>query len=376
MIRRRAKGLDSQAAGAAVAALRASGNAQRAGAPDPDADLVLGGGSFVDPKDRKTQRFVFSAVELATARVSLIPTGFLPHGIALDPLRPTRIVAFEKIGPHSVEIDLASGEACREIPPADGRWFYGHGAFSADGKLLYSTETIRAEGRGVVGIRDATSLDYLGEFPTYGENPHDCELIDSGSVLVITNGGGPAGSDMLPSVTYVEIASQRLLEKVDLPDPRFNAGHLAIPEMRGLVVVSAPRKGLAETDLGAVSIRRPGEPLRTMIEPVDVAARMAGEALSVRVHEPSGIAAVTHPLGAMMTFWSLRDARLVKVLDLPRARGLTLTLDGSRFVVSYGTTAELALIDPATLELETAGGVSRSFLSGSHLFNWSRLVRR
>jgi hypothetical protein len=102
---------------------------------------------------------------------------------------------------------------------------------------------------------------------------------------------------------------------------------------------------------------------------------MTGEALSVQVHGPSGVVAVTHPLGSMVTFWSLRDARLLKVLDLPRARGLALTLDGSRFVVSYGTSAELAWIDPETFELDGRKAVSRSFLSGSHLFNWSRLSR-
>jgi hypothetical protein len=376
MTRSRLKGIDSQAAGAAAAALRASGNAQRSGAPDPNVDLILGGGSFIDPKDRKTQRFVLSAVEPAARRVSLVPTDFLPHGVAIDPLQPTRIVAFEKIGPHSLEIDLASGEPCRALSPASGRWFYGHGAFSADGKRLYSTETIRAEERGVVGVRDAATLEYLGEFPTYGENPHDCELLEGGSVLAITNGGGPAGGNMQPSVTYVEVASERLLEKVELADPRFNAGHLAVPKSQGLVVVSAPRKGLADSDVGAVSIRRPGEPLHTMTEPPDIAARMTGEALSVQVHEPSGIVAVTHPLGAMVTFWSLRDARLVKVLDLPRARGLALTLDSRRFVVSYGTSTEVALIDPETLELDATVAVSRSFLSGSHLFNWSRLAKR
>lgn len=372
---RRTRATNSQAAGAAAAALRAAGNPQRTGAPRPDVDLVLGGGSFLDPKDGKTQRFVLSVVEPAETRVSLVPTSFLPHGIAVDPLRPTRIVAFEKIGPHALEIDLERGEAARDILPAEGRWFYGHGAFSADGRLLYSTETVRDEERGVIGIRDAASLEYLGEFPTYGENPHDCELIEGGTVLVVTNGGGPANSGKQPCVSYVEVSSRRLLEKVELSDPRFNAGHLAVFGKGSLIVVSAPRKGLSDNDLGAVSIRRDREALCTMTEPGDVTARMAGEALSVQVHQPTQSAAVTHPLGTMVTFWSLRDARLERALDLPRARGLALTLDGERFLVSYGTSAELRFIDPVRMQLDGAPGVSRSFLSGSHLFNWSRIVR-
>ena len=37
-------------------------------------------------------------------------------------------------------------------------------------------------------------------------------------------------------------------------------------------------------------------------------------------------------------------------VDLPRARGLALTKDGSRFLVSYNPSTELVMVDPATLE--------------------------
>jgi len=360
---------------AANAALKAAGHAAlRPGAPRADADLVLGGGSFVDLKDGRTQRHVFSCVDYRERRVGLVATDFLPHGVAIDPRNPCRLVAFEKIGPGCCEIDLAARTLTRRIAPTADRWFYGHGAFSADGTLLYSTETVNSRESGVIGVRDAATLDYLGEFPTFGENPHDCRLVDGGRVLAVTNGGGKAGTAMQPCVTYVDVAARRLLERVDIAGERFNTGHLAIADSGDLVVVSAPRKGLTERDLGAVSLRRGRGPLRTMADPPEVAARMTGEALSVEIHEPAGVAAVTHPLGAMVTFWSLARHELVKSLELPRARGVTLTRDGRHFLVSYGTSAELALIDPQTLELVPGSGLGQSFLTGSHLFNWNRLA--
>jgi len=312
-------------------------------------------------------------VDIAARRVGLTPTTFLPHGVAVDPLDATRVVAFEKIGPGAAEIDLASGRVTRGLSPAQGRWFYGHGAFSPDGKLLYSTETVNARERGVIGVRDAKTLSTLGEFPTFGENPHDCHLIDEGKVLVVTNGGGALGTDMRPCVTYVDVSSRRLLEKLDLESDRFNTGHLTLGGADALVVVSAPRKGLTEQDLGAVSLRRGKDALRTMTEPAAVAARMHGEALSVEIHEPTGIAAVTHPNGGMVTFWSIAELKLVKVLELPRPRGLALTRDGRHFILSYGETAELARVDPETLEPLPQTRLGQSFLTGSHLFNWNRL---
>jgi uncharacterized protein len=339
-------------------------------------ELIVGGGSFIDPVDRTTQRFVFSQVDLGSGEVGLTYTAFLPHGIAVDPLDPGRLVTFQKIGPGCCEIDLRTKQVTRVIAPKDGRWFYGHGAFSADGKLLYSTETINSEERGVIGVRDATTLQYLGEFPTYGENPHDCHLIENGKVLLVTNGGGALDTPMRPCVTWVEIDSQRLLDKRELASERFNTGHLCLSPSEGLIVVSAPRKGLTEKDLGAVSIRRSDAALRTMGEPADITARMLGEALSVAIHEPSGTAAVTHPGGNMVTFWSMRTLAFIKMMELPYARGVTLTQNGENFVVSYGLSADVIQVAPASLTLDRDSNLSQSYLSGSHVFNWSRLTGR
>jgi hypothetical protein len=359
---------------AVAEALRAAGHPTLPpGPPAADGDLILGGGSFVDLKDGRTQRFVFSRIDLRDGRAGLTATGFLPHAIAVDPLDANRVVAFEKIGPGCCELDLASGRVTRGIAPTEDRWFYGHGAFSPDGALLYSTETVNSRERGVIGVRDGRTLAYLGEFPTYGENPHDCQLLADGRTLVVTNGGGRRDTPMRPCVSYVDVGTRQLLEKVELTEDRINTGHFALAADRTLVVVSAPRKGMSDMDLGGVSLQRGQDRLRVADEPADVVRRMFGEALSVEIHEPTRIAAVTHPFGDMVTFWDLGELRFVKRLDLPRPRGLALTRDGARFVLAYGQTAELALIDPATLE-RLPGGVSRSFLTGSHLFNWSRIA--
>lgn len=360
---------------AAQTALKAAGHAPlTADARRRDGDFILGGGSFIDLADGKTQRFGLAAIDLPQRRAGLIATNFLPHGVAIHPQKPVTVVAFEKIGPGCAEIDLAAGSVRRFIQPTRDRWFYGHGAYSTDGKLLYSTETINSTGEGVIGVRDATTFDYLGDFPTFGDNPHDCHLIEDGKVLVITNGGGKQGTDRQPCVTWVDVASRKLIEKQDIAGDRFNTGHLSTAGKNGLVVVSAPRAGLTEQDLGAVSLRIAGGPLVTVTDPADIAARMTGEALSVEVHESTGTAAVTHPLGGMVTWWSTTDRQFKKVMDRPRPRGVTLSRDGARYLLSFGPTTELVEIDATTLEVVAGSGMSQTFLSGSHLFNWTRLT--
>jgi hypothetical protein len=363
------------ASAAARAALDAAGHepltraARRA-----DGDLILGGGSFIDPGDGRTQRFALAAVDLPRRGAGLVATPFLPHGIAIHPLRPDVVTTFEKIGPGCAEVDLATGQALRFILPTRGRWFYGHGAYSSDGSLLYSTETVNATGEGRIGVRDAATFQYLGDFPTFGDNPHDCRLLDEGRVLLVTNGGGKAGSGRQPCVTYVDVESRTLLDRCDIAGERFNTGHLATAGKDGLVVVSAPRAGLSDQDLGAVSLRIRGGALVTVADPAEVTARMVGEALSVECHEPSGVAAVTHPNGGMVTWWSTGTGALVKVMDRARPRGVALTRDGARFLVSFGPAAELVEVEARSLEPVPGSAMTQTFLSGSHIFNWTRLA--
>jgi len=281
-----------------------------------------------------------------------IDLDFYGHGIALDPLDAARVAVFQKGGPGACTVDLRRGVVLQPIPPREGRDFYGHGAFSPDGKLLYATQRVVGERfRGVIVVRDGRTLEELGEFPSYGVNPHDCVLRDRGRTLVVTNGGGGAYDDTEPPcVTYVDVAGRRLIERVPIASPDVGAGHLALTARGDLAVVSADRFGHKTRDgVGAVSFRPVGSELRTMTDPLEVTARMRGESLSVAIHEPTGVVGVTNPFGGLVTFWDLARGRCVASLDLAYPRGIALALDGSRFVVSYGKSTRLVEVSTETL---------------------------
>jgi hypothetical protein len=101
---------------------------------------------------------------------------------------------------------------------------------------------------------------------------------------------------------------------------------------------------------------------------------MTGEALSVEIHEPTGTVAATHPVGGVITFWSAKDRSLKRVLDMERPRGVTLSREGNRFLVARGLQTEVLALDAATLDPAGAPAMAQTFLSGSHLFNWTRLA--
>ena len=334
-------------------------------------DIVVGGGMYKNLDTNKIE-FLLGYVDLGSYTTKQISLNFLPHGIALDPNNYNRLFAFEKIGPGACVINMENFSLEQYIPPLKNSYFYGHGMPNKDGSLTFYTETNIITKKGVITIRDTKTLQLVGQFPTYGEKPHDCHLIENGKIMAITNAGGPVDDNIeQPSVTFVDIETRNLLEKIELDSHAFNTGHLAY-QNGDLVVVSAPREGLDEMNLGAVSIRKKNHKLVTMNDPQSITTKIYGEALSVTIEPRKRIAAVTHPSGNLVTFWSIDTNAFLNAVSLPHARGVVLNTNGKSFIITYGKEASLIEVDIETLLPVHDSIKKNTFISGSHLYNISR----
>jgi hypothetical protein len=306
--------------------------------------------------------------------LTLIRMNFFGHGIVADPVNPELVSIFEKRGRGACEIDLKQGRVTRPITTAPNRQFYGHGAYSQNGDILYSTETVMEEGcTGLIAVRDAKTHKYLGEFPSYGASPHDCRLIDNGNTMVITNGGGNL-SGAAPGVAFVDIHSEKLIEKLEFDTPDINAGHLDITSDGGLAVVSAQREGFPDMANGGISLKPRKGDLHTLDEPEDIVQRLQGETLSVCIHETSGVVGATTPAGNLLTFWDLDSGKLLRHVELQNPRGIELSRDGAHFVVSYGFGAPpeaLCLFSADSLERIPGYDIAATGITGSHLFSYT-----
>jgi len=117
------------------------------------------------------------------------------------------------------------------------RVFNGHVLASADGRHIYTTETDLADSQGLIGVRDAASLEKLAEWRTGGMDPHQL-LLDGDGSLIVANGGIPTQAetgrrklrlDHMDS-SIVRLAPQARGERVglwQLADPRLSLRHLA-----------------------------------------------------------------------------------------------------------------------------------------------------
>lgn len=331
-------------------------------------ELILGGGRILDTDTQKISYFI-SCLDTSLAQPQVTETNFLPHGLHPNPAKPTQLAVFEKKGPGACEYDLETRQLVRMIEPTDGCHFYGHGAYSVDGEVLFSTENHLLNNQGLLSIRDSKTLQSLGQFPSYGQEPHECKLIDGGKVLVVTNGGGPLGGEV-PSVCYIDVNSQKLLEKIEVSDKYLNAGHLAIDNNGSLVTVSAPRSGLGRAYSGGISVVESNGRFVRLSHP-GLTENLKGEALSVCIHNRLQILAVTHPTSQLVSFWSIRTQQLIKTLSFVTPRGIELNKAEDEFLITAGETASLYAVSIPDLEVKRIIS-PYSYFTGSHIYNWAR----
>lgn len=335
--------------------------------------VLVGATRFV-AEEGAQERFSLDLLDLdaGDAVPIRIPLTFPGHGLAMRPGRTHEAVVLEKRGRGGCAVDLVAQRVVRSIEPMPGHAFYGHCAYAWTGDEIFIAETELGSMDGAVSIRDSVRFAVLGTIPTYGVAPHDCHLIERGRTLVVTNGGGPAGSPDLPSVTFIDVKTRALLEKHEFQGGAWKPGHVAVSAGREFASVSAPRDGLpAKGSLGGVALRTRASRPMAMDAPGTVTSRLVGESLSVAIHPAARLAVATHPEADLVTFWSLDAGALATTLELPQPRGVTITLDGKFFVVSYGSDARVVFIEARHLCAVTGHRLGTGIFGGAHLYIWS-----
>lgn len=289
------------------------------------------------------------------------------HGAAVAPDRGTAVLFGRRPGDYALVLDAASGALRHTIARATDRWFCGHGAYSADGALLYATE-LDAQGEGVVGVyAPGRGFARIGEFPTGGADPHDIRLTRDGHSLWVAN-GGIRTDPRLPRarldletidsfLVLIDAASGRIQARRRLPgeDTLLSLRHLAI-DADGEVFVAMQHEG--------PRFERP--PLVAVADETQIAALEGADALWGALNHYTGSAAatadgrlvaVTSPRGGVM---AVIDARARRELFRTALRdGCGVAAGGDGFVVTSGLGGGITVGADGAVAALPAGWVER-----------------
>jgi uncharacterized protein len=269
------------------------------------------------------------------------------HGAAFRPRVPHRVVFARRPGTFAVVIDIDRGEALRRIDATSGRHFYGHGAFSPDGRYLFTTENDFEAGRGMVGIRDAEDgYQQIGEFASQGIGPHELVLMPDGGTLAVANGGIRTHPDndrailnldtMQPSLAYLDLASGRLQDAFGLA-PRLHQlsiRHLTV-NADGLVAMAMQYEGSKRDRVPLVGVHDGGD-IQLMEAPPAIERRMRHYAGSIAFDRGGRLLAVSSPRGNLITFWDARTGCLIDQAEIADGCGVAPAEAPDAFVITGG----------------------------------------
>ncbi len=173
-------------------------------------------------------RFEAAVIGTDGADRLVLPLVTRGHGFAVAPGRRRAVAFARELGGQALGFDPAGRGAPVLFAAGEGRHFYGHGAFSPDGRLLLATENAFDTGDGMVGVYDAgAGFRRIGEYATAGVGPHEALLLPDGRTLVVANGGIATHpdygeqklnlADMAPSLVYLDLESGAVTERAALP---------------------------------------------------------------------------------------------------------------------------------------------------------------
>ena len=266
------------------------------------------------------------------SRISLPARG---HDVVFQPGSGKRAVVFAR-RPGNFACAFATDRSSEPqffSSPA-GRHFYGHGAFSLDGRLLYATENDFENARGLIGLYDASDgFRRIGEFSTDGIGPHDIHLMPNGRTLAVANGGIETHPDygraklniptMEPSLAFIDTLDGIVRQRVSLPRElsKLSLRHMDSDD-RGRLWVAGQHEGNPARIVPLVHHWNDETGLSTVSLPQAATARLKGYVGSIAFNHDSHRLAVSSPRGGVVLHYPASDPSKVTVVEQRKVCGL------------------------------------------------------
>jgi len=308
----------------------------------------------------------------------VLPVEERGHSFAIDASHRAAVAFARAPGRYAVAFDVDGKRPPQPLAAAPGRHFFGHGIFSADGRLMLANENDYDAGKGVTGLYDAgKAFARVGEFDSGGVGPHDIVMMPDGRTACVANGGILTHPDydklklnldtMAPNLAYIDIATGDIVEQVSLPTDlhQLSIRHLSV-DSHGVVWFGCQYEGEPGNRPPLVGRHRRGREPELFAGPDTLLRRMDNYVGSVAIDASGDIVATSSPRGGLVAFWDAATGRFLGEQSMGDVCGVAPLRAGH--VLS--TTGRGAVSDMAPLSLSTIAG------EGASRPAWDNHIRR
>lgn len=292
--------------------------------------------------------------------ITVIPLPDRGHSFAIDSVHRKAVAFGRQPGFFAIEFDLDNAQSARALALPEGRHYFGHGAYSADGKTIFATENDFDGERGIIGIYESGSGLRLGEFESGGLGPHEVVLMPDGKTLCVANGGLLIHPDfgkhelnrdsMQPSLAYIDSTSGNLVEKHILPQAlhQLSIRHLTV-DAKSQVWVGCQYLGPQADKPSLVLRHQRGQALEVLSTPDAPLHALKGYIGSMSTDDSGQIIASSSPVGGLVCFWRAEDGAFLGFTEQADGCGIApISAGHGQFLLSdgYGSIHRVGPLSP------------------------------
>ncbi|WP_139158864.1 DUF1513 domain-containing protein [Pseudoalteromonas byunsanensis] len=244
-------------------------------------------------------------------------------------------------------IDMQSSEIQSTVESAANQHFFGHGALSNDGQWLYTTENYFDDDykahEGLIVVRNTHNFAVESQLPSGGIGPHQLASLMHEDTLVVANGGihtHPASprtklnlDSMQPNLSYIDIASGKILEQVQPTDHLLSTRHLCLAS-DDTVYVGCQYQGPKHLAKPLIFSHQRGEQLSSLQANDKQWMAFQQYTASLAINETGTTLAVTSPRGGVISYWNLKSGKLSSIETQNDCAGIAPL--GDEFIASTG----------------------------------------
>jgi len=260
------------------------------------------------------------------------------HDVVFDRHKARAVCFARRPGNFAVAFATDGREDSHFFTSAAGRHFYGHGAFSPDGKLLFASEndtsTGTDTGAGKIGIYDATNnFRRLGEYESHGVGPHQILMMPNRPLLAVCNGGirthpstGRAKlnlDSMEPSLVFIDTRDGGLVDKHRLADDyrQLSIRHMAIKDESN-IIFGCQYQGSKDNLPPLLGNCQLGDRIELWSMADETLAKFNHYTGSVAISKNGEQVAVSSPKGGVVAVLSTLDHKVIRHYPMNKACGL------------------------------------------------------
>jgi hypothetical protein len=256
------------------------------------------------------------------------------HDTAISPDRKTVVLFARRPGRFAVVMDLRQREQTFAFQAPANRHFYGHGFFTPDGRLLFTSENDFENERGVIGIYSVgNGYIRIGEFETMGIGPHQILLMRDQQTIAVANGGIATHPDfprqklnlagMSPSISYLDLASGKIIDRALLPESfqRLSIRHISEARDRS-IWFGGQYEGYSGDEVPLVGRHIRFQEIEFIQTEVSTLREMKHYIGAVTGNNDGSLIAATCPRGGLVLVWDAISLKLIAKYSIPDVCGI------------------------------------------------------